>query len=149
MDEPRQWSPRAWAPLPRGCEVQGREKHGNEKKHGNVRGEVRWTFWPFLPRNPTFSCAVPSNCLELFARTLAWTLPLPCFFVPKKCQTGSREGWNRIEIRSCFKWHWVGNGRNTVSRVLFWQKERTHWILRQTRGVLRQTRWVRFGNHKW
>ena len=27
-----------------------------------------WTFWPFLPRNPTFSCAVPSNCPELFAR---------------------------------------------------------------------------------
>ena len=41
----------------------------------------------------------------------------------------------------------IGNGRNTVSRVLFRRKELTepHWVLRQTRWVLRKTRWVRFG----
>ena len=40
----------------------------------------------------------------------------------------------------------IGNGRNTVSRVLFQRKELTepHWVLRQTRWVLRKTRWVRF-----
>ena len=43
---------------------------------------------------------------------------------------------------------WIlGNGRNTVSRVLFRRRELTepHWVLRQTRWVLRETRWVRFG----
>ena len=44
--------------------------------------KFRWTFWPFLPRNPTFSCGVP--CPELFTRTFAWTLPIPCFCVPKE-----------------------------------------------------------------
>ena len=41
----------------------------------------------------------------------------------------------------------VGNGWNTVSRVLFRRRELTepHWVLRQTRWVLRKTRWVRFG----
>ena len=41
----------------------------------------------------------------------------------------------------------LGNGRNTVSRVLFRRRELTepHWVLRQTRWVLRKTRWVRFG----
>ena len=38
----------------------------------------------------------------------------------------------------------LGNGRNTVSRVLFRRSELTepHWVLRQTRWVLRKTRWV-------
>ena len=41
----------------------------------------------------------------------------------------------------------LGNGRNTVSRVLFRRRELTepHWVLGQTRWVLRKTRWVRFG----
>ena len=41
----------------------------------------------------------------------------------------------------------VGNGQNTVSRVLFRRRELTepHWVFRQTRWVLRETRWVRFG----
>ena len=41
----------------------------------------------------------------------------------------------------------VGNGQNTVSRVLFRRRELTdpHWVLGQTRWVLRKTRWVRFG----
>ena len=41
----------------------------------------------------------------------------------------------------------VGNGRNTVSRVLFRRRELTepHWVLGQTRWVLRKTRWDRFG----
>ena len=39
----------------------------------------------------------------------------------------------------------LGNGRNTVSRVLFRRRELTepHWVLGQTRWVLRKTRWVR------
>ena len=39
----------------------------------------------------------------------------------------------------------VGNGRNTVSRVLFRRRELTepHWVMGQTRWVLRRTRWVR------
>ena len=39
----------------------------------------------------------------------------------------------------------IGNGRNTVSRVLFWRRELTelHWVLGQIRWVLRKTRWVR------
>ena len=58
------------------------KKHGNEKKAMVMFGaKFGWTFWPFLPRNPRFSFAVPSNCPELFARTFAWTLPLPCFFL--------------------------------------------------------------------
>ena len=61
---------------------QGRKKHGNEKIMVMFGAKFGWTFWPFLPRNPTFLCAVPSNCPELFARTFAWTLPFPCFFVP-------------------------------------------------------------------
>ena len=41
----------------------------------------------------------------------------------------------------------IGNGRNTVSTVLFRERELTepHWVLGQTRWVLRKTRWVRFG----
>ena len=41
----------------------------------------------------------------------------------------------------------LGNGRNTVSRVLSRRRELTepHWVLRQTQWVLRKTRWVRFG----
>ena len=41
----------------------------------------------------------------------------------------------------------LGNGRSTVSRVLFRRRELTepHWVLRQTQWVLRKTRWVRFG----
>ena len=41
----------------------------------------------------------------------------------------------------------LGNGRNSVLRVLFRRSELTepHWVLRQTRWVLRKTRWVRFG----
>ena len=41
----------------------------------------------------------------------------------------------------------LGNGRNTVSRVLFRRRELTepHWVLGQTRWVLRKTRWVCFG----
>ena len=41
----------------------------------------------------------------------------------------------------------VGNGRNTVSRVLFRRRELTepHWVLGQTRWVLQKTRWVRSG----
>ena len=41
----------------------------------------------------------------------------------------------------------LGNGRSTVSRVLFQRRELTepHWVLGQTRWVLRKkTRWVRF-----
>ena len=39
----------------------------------------------------------------------------------------------------------LGNGRNTVSRVLFRRRELTepHWVLRQTRWVQRRTWWVR------
>ena len=39
----------------------------------------------------------------------------------------------------------IGNGRNTVSRVLFRRRELTepHWVPGQTRWVLRKTRWVR------
>ena len=39
----------------------------------------------------------------------------------------------------------LGNGRNTVSRVLFRRRELTepHWVLGQTRWVLRKTHWVR------
>ena len=39
----------------------------------------------------------------------------------------------------------LGNGRSTVSRVLFRRRELTepHWVLGQTRWVLRKTRWVR------
>ena len=39
----------------------------------------------------------------------------------------------------------LGNGRNTVSRVLFRRRGLTepHWVLGQTRWVLRKTRWVR------
>ena len=47
------------------------EKSMVMKFNGNVRGEVRVKFLALLPRNPIFSCAVPSNCPELFARTLA------------------------------------------------------------------------------
>ena len=41
----------------------------------------------------------------------------------------------------------MGNGRNTVLRVLFRRRELTEpqWVLRQTRWVLRKTRWVCFG----
>ena len=41
----------------------------------------------------------------------------------------------------------LGNGRNTVSGVLFRRRELTepHWVLRKTQWVLRKTRWVRFG----
>ena len=60
---------------------QGRKKHGNEKSMVMFGAKFGWIFWPFLPQNPTFLCAVPSNCPELFAQTFAWTLPLPCFFL--------------------------------------------------------------------
>ena len=42
-------------------------------------------------------------------------------------------------------WGFLGNGRNTVSRVLFRRRELTepHWVLGQTQWVLRRTRWVR------
>ena len=48
----------------------------------------------------------------------------------------------RLLRNACF----LGNGRNTVSRVLFRRRELTepHWVLRQTRWALRKTRWVRF-----
>ena len=41
----------------------------------------------------------------------------------------------------------VGNGRNTVSRVLFRRRELTepHWVSGQTRWVQWKTWWVRFG----
>ena len=41
-----------------------------------------WQFWPFLPQNPTFSCVVPSNSSELFARMFVWALPFQVFLVP-------------------------------------------------------------------
>ena len=37
-------------------------------RDGNVRGEVRVTFWPLLPQNPSFLCVVPSSCSDLFVR---------------------------------------------------------------------------------
>ena len=42
---------------------------------------------------------------------------------------------------------YLGDGRNTVSRVLFRRRGLTEprWVLGQTRWVLRKTRWVRFG----
>ena len=48
-----------------------------------------------------------------------------------------------------FEGAFLGNGRNTVSRVLLRRREleltEPHWVLGQTRWVLRKTRWVRFG----
>ena len=41
------------------------------KFHGNVRGEVRVTFLALFASKPTFSCALPSNCPELFVRSFA------------------------------------------------------------------------------
>ena len=64
--------------------------------------------------------------------------------------------WGKIRLktildcdmaRSTQKYDFIlGNGRNTVSRVLFRRRELTepHWVLGQTRWVLRKTRWVRF-----
>ena len=34
--------------------IQGRKKHGNEKRMVMFGAKFGWTFWPFLPRNPTF-----------------------------------------------------------------------------------------------
>ena len=45
-----------------------------------------WTFWPFLPRNPTFSCVLPSHCFELFVRMFAWTFAIPNLFWSLICR---------------------------------------------------------------
>ena len=61
---------------------QGSRKHGNEKTWqclGQRSGELSG---PFCLETLHFHVRWPSNCPELFARTFAWTLPLPCFFCP-------------------------------------------------------------------
>ena len=79
-----------------------------------------WTFWPFLPRSPTYSCAVPSNCPELFARTFAWTLPFDeALFSDKKGFSAKRgeaiqwiRGLVRISTRKAIQWRGSGHSLN-------------------------------------
>ena len=50
---------------------QGRKKHGNEKRMVMFGAKFGRTFWPFLPRNPTFLCTVPSKILRNCSRELS------------------------------------------------------------------------------
>ena len=72
--------------------------------------------------------------------------PPTCLFTPCHFLRGDRHRPDQshfLKPRACL----LGNGRSTVSRVLFRRRELTepHWVSGQTWWVLRKTRWVRFG----
>ena len=62
--------------------------------------------------------------------------PLFCLLGPKLSKRPTKNDQEMMKI---------GNGRNTVSRVLFRRRKLTepHWVLGQTRWVLRGTHWAR------
>ena len=62
-----------------------------------------WTFWPFLPRNPTFSCAVPSIVRNCSRERSLEHCHSHAFFVPNFWKglerTGQKPSW------TCFASH--------------------------------------------
>ena len=120
-------------------------------------------FRPLLTPLSTAPSPPPSQftvCTSRFAR-LRYEIIIEISFVNfgmlwSSCRTcmwqqnAHTENTEEIRSASCdFRTttDFLGNGRNTVSRVLFRRRELTepHWVLQQTRRVLRKTRWVRFG----
>ena len=92
-----------------------------------------------------------------------WLFEISCWKFPANFDTAAKfyTDFRQHEMLSCWglsifwqgKWRersWIspliGNGRNTVSRVLFRRRELTepHWVLGQLGEFCNKTRWVRF-----
>ena len=54
-----------------------------------------WTFWPFLPRDSTFSCAVPSSCREIVRANFRLNIAIPMLF------------WSLIFVRGSLRGVWI------------------------------------------
>ena len=74
------------------CRPGWRLKRGHLKMCFRGAVSMAMNFLALFASKPTFSCAVPSNCPEVFARTFAWTLPFPCLLVSKCCYSDDLAG---------------------------------------------------------